>query len=204
MLQVLEEGRLTDGKGQQASFKDAIVIMTSNVGAKEIESISKTIGFGDVSKITDKKKDVALNEALKKRFKPEFLNRIDAIVNFKTLDKNDYMKIIDIELYKLNDNLKHNDTDYKDLILEFSDSIKNFIYKNGIDEKFGARPLKRCIEREIATPLARKILKENIAGNSIVEIKAVRGKVKFEARNSVEEPPFYLANGNFEAVPAGV
>lgn len=200
MLQILEEGRLTDGKGQQASFKDAIVIMTSNVGAKEIESISKTIGFGDVNKITDAKKDVALTEALKKKFKPEFLNRIDAIVNFKTLTKEDYMRIIDIELYKLNDNLRHNDTDYKDLILEFTDSVKNFVYKNGIDEKYGARPLKRCIERDIATPLARKILKENISGDSIVEISSTRGKVKFAARNSVEEPPFYLANG----VPAGV
>ena len=204
MLQILEEGRLTDGKGQQASFKDAIVIMTSNVGAKEIESISKTIGFGDVSKITDRKKDVALNEALKKKFKPEFLNRIDAVVNFKTLTKEDYMKIIDIELYKLNDNLKHNDTDYKDLVLEFADSIKNFVYKNGIDEKYGARPLKRCIEREIATPLARKILKENISGDSIVEIKSVRGKVKFSARNAVENPPFYLANGAGMEMPTGV
>lgn len=196
MLQILEEARLTDNKGNQVSFKDAIVIMTSNVGAKEIESISKTIGFGDVSRITDKKKDVALNEALKKKFKPEFLNRIDSIVNFKTLAKEDYMKIIDIELYKLNDNLKHNDTDYKDMVLEFDKSIKNFIFKKGIDEDYGARPLKRCIEREIATPLAKKILEDGVANDSVVNVSSKRGKVVFDVSNAVEDIPFYLENGS--------
>ena len=203
MLQILEEGRLTDGKGQQVSFKDSIVIMTSNVGAKEIESISKTIGFGDANKITDSKKDTALNEALKKKFKPEFLNRIDAVVNFKTLKRPDYMKIIDIELYKLNDNLKHNDTDYKDLVLEFDKTIKNFVYKKGIDEKYGARPLKRCIEREIATPLARKILKENVEGSSMIEIASKRGKVSFAVKEAVDNVPFYLEEHN-AAIPKGV
>lgn len=194
LLQVLEEGRLTDGKGQKVSFKDAIVIMTSNVGAKEIESIQKTIGFGDASKITDKKKDVALKEALKKKFKPEFLNRLDAIVNFKTLKKEDYMKIIDIELLKLNDNLKHNDTEYKDLELEFSKAVKDFIYKNGIDEQYGARPLKRCIEKEISTPLARKILKEGIKGESLIKINCRRGNVLFDVEDKITDVPFYLTD----------
>lgn len=192
MLQILEEGRLTDGKGQLASFRDSIVIMTSNVGAREIESISKTIGFGDANKITDKKKDVALNEALKRKFKPEFLNRIDAVVNFKTLVKKDYMKIIDIELYKLNDNLRRNNTDYKELFLRFNKTVKNFIYRKGIDEKYGARPLKRCIEKEIATLLARKILKEDISGDSMIEIFAKRNKVSFEVTSKIEDVPFYM------------
>lgn len=195
MLQILEEGRLTDGKGQPASFKNAIIVMTSNVGASEIDSISKTIGFGDANKITDVKKDAALTEALKRKFKPEFLNRIDSIVNFKTLLKKDYMRIIDIELYKLETNLKHNDTDYKDLGLEFDKSVKNFIYKNGIDEKYGARPLKRCIEREIATPLSKKILKEDIVGDSVISISIKRGKVMFEVSEKTEEAPFYLSDG---------
>jgi len=195
MLQILEEGRLTDGKGQPASFKDAIIVMTSNVGASEIDSISKTIGFGDVNKITDNKKDAALTEALKKKFKPEFLNRIDSIVNFKTLIKKDYMRIIDIELYKLETNLKHNDTDYKDLVLEFDKSVKNFVYKNGIDEKYGARPLKRCIEREVSTPLSKKILKGNIVGNSVISMSVKRGKVVFVVSEKTEETPFYLSDG---------
>ena len=192
MLQILEEGRLTDGKGQKVSFKDTIVIMTSNVGAKEIETIGKTIGFGEANKITEAKKNTALKEALKKKFKPEFLNRIDAIVNFKTLAKKDYMKIIDIELFKLNNNLKHSDTDYKGLTLDFDKTVSNYIFKNGINEEFGARPLKRCIENEIATPLARKILKENLNIEALIKVAFKRSKVVFNITKEVEEVPFYL------------
>jgi len=192
MLQILEEGRLTDGKGQKVSFKDSIIVMTSNVGAKEIESISKTIGFGDANKITERKKDTALKEALKKKFKPEFLNRIDAVVNFRTLTKKDYMSIIDIELFKLNDNLKHNETNYKDLALEFDKSVANYIYKHGIDENYGARPLKRCIEKEIATPLARKILTEDLNVAATISVSFKRGKVAFKVDKKVEDVPFYL------------
>jgi ATP-dependent Clp protease ATP-binding subunit ClpA len=195
MLQVLEEGRLTDGKGQRVSFKDAIIVMTSNVGAKEISSIGKTIGFGDAAKITETKKDTALKEALKKKFKPEFLNRIDAVVNFRTLNKKDYMRIIDIELFKLNDNLKHSETDYKELALEFDKGVGNFIYKNGINEEYGARPLKRCIENEIATPLARKILKESLNIEAVIRVNFKRGKAIFGVEKKVEDVPFYLTEG---------
>jgi len=194
MLQILEEGRLTDGRGQTVSFKDVVIIMTSNVGAKEIEGIAKTIGFGEVNKITDEKKDIALNEALKKKFKPEFLNRIDAIINFRTLVKEDYMRIIDIELYKLNDNLKRNETEYKELVLKFDKSVKDYIYKNGIDENYGARPLKRCIEKDISTPLARKILAENVVPSSVISIKAMKNdKIKFDVK-SKEEACLYITD----------
>lgn len=199
LLQVLEEGRLTDGKGQSVSFKDAVVIMTSNVGAKEIESIGKTIGFGDANVITDEKKDVALKEALKKKFKPEFLNRLDDIVNFKTLNEEDYMKIIDIELFKLNDNLKHNDTDYKELELDFTDAVKKFIYDNGIDPQYGARPLKRCIEKEISTPLAVKILKEGVSGESCVKVVMRGKKPDFKIEDKVCDAPQYLLEGETPA-----
>lgn len=198
MLQILEEGRLTDGKGQKVSFKDTVVIMTSNVGAKEINAISSTIGFGDASKITEDKKDTALKTALKKKFKPEFLNRIDAIVNFKTLSKENYMRIIDIELFKLNENLKYNDTEYKDLKLVFDDSVKKYIYKNGIDEDYGARPLKRCIERRIATPMAREILamEDLNCEQTEVVVSFKRNKVKFDFKCTVEEVPEYLEEEN--------
>jgi len=204
MLQILEEGRLTDGKGQRVSFKDSIIVMTSNVGAKEIESISKTIGFGDGNKITELKKDDALKEALKKKFKPEFLNRIDAIVNFRTLIKRDYMKIIDIELFKLNDNLKHNATDYKGISLDFDKSVGNSIFKKGINEDYGARPLKRCIETDIATPLARKILKEDLNIEAVIKVSFKRGKAVFSVDKIVEEVPFYLTEaGTVRAAEEG-
>lgn len=199
MLQILEEGRLTDGKGQRVSFKDSIVIMTSNVGVREVDSINKTIGFGDACKLTDAKQSQALTEALKKKFKPEFLNRIDAVVNFKTLCKKDYMRIIDIELFKLNDNLKHNDTDYKGLGLEFDKSVGDYVFKHGINEEYGARPLKRCIENEIATPLARKILQDGLSADSIIKIGFRRGKVSFDVNKKVEEVPFYLTEAGTTA-----
>jgi len=202
MLQILEEGRLTDGKGQRVSFKDSIIVMTSNVGAKEIESISKTIGFGSGNKITEMKKDAALKEALKKKFKPEFLNRIDAVVNFRTLAKKDYMRIIDIELFKLNDNLKHNATDYKGLSLEFDKSVSNYVFKQGIDEEFGARPLKRYIEKEIATPLARKILTEDLNVEAMIKVSFKRGKAIFAVDKVVEDVPFYLTEAGAQTQTA--
>ncbi len=193
LLQVLEEGRLTDGKGRTVSFGQAVVVMTSNIGVAEVESIGKTIGFGDVAKLTDEKRGYAIDRALKKKFKPEFLNRIDSIINFKSLVKKDYMRIIDIELYKLNDNLRSNDTEYKKLELKFDTKVKNLIYKEGIDEQYGARPLKRTIEKLVATPLAQKLLKENVSIDSLIEISAIKGDVTFKVVERVDESPFYMS-----------
>lgn len=179
MLQILEEGRLTDGKGQKVSFKDTIIVMTSNIGVSEVEDVKKTIGFGDVAILTEDKKTKAIDTAIKKKFKPEFMNRIDSVVHFCTLTKNDYMRIIDIELYRLNENLRTNDTEFKDLTLEFDKSVKSFIYKHGIDEEFGARPLKRCIEREISTQLAARLLRGDIDIDSVITVTIKRGKIDF-------------------------
>ena len=180
LLQVLEEGRLTDGKGQSVSFKDTVVILTSNVGVDEVEKIGKTIGFGDVATLTDDKKDAALDKALKKKFKPEFLNRLDNIIHFRTLEKDDYLHIIDLELHRLNDNLKTNQTEFSGIALKFDSRIKNLIYKKGIDDKYGARPLKRCIESLVSTPLALSLLKEEIDPNTSVKVSAKAGKVTFK------------------------
>jgi ATP-dependent Clp protease ATP-binding subunit ClpC len=179
MLQILEEGRLTDGKGQKVSFKDTVIIMTSNIGVSEVDDVKKTIGFGDVGKLTEDKKTKAIDGAIKKKFKPEFLNRIDSVVHFRSLTKSDYVRIIDIELYKLNENLRTNDTEFKDLELEFDKKIKAHIFKHGIDEDFGARPLKRCIEKEIATPLAVRLLRGDIDINATVLVTMRNSKVDF-------------------------
>lgn len=193
LLQILEEGRLTDGKGKTVSFKDAVLILTSNVGVKEVENIKHTVGFGNVAQVTEAKKEGALDSALKKKFKPEFLNRIDAIVHFNTLTKKDYMRIIDIELYKLNDNLKTNATEYSSTTLRFDEKIKKLIYKAGITSEYGARPLKREIEKLVATPLAKKLLEENITVDSIINISANRGKAMFGVEEKLDEPPFYIS-----------
>lgn len=199
MLQILEEGRLTDGKGQKVSFKDTIVIMTSNIGVGEVDDIKKTIGFGDVAKLTEEKKTKAIDEAIKKKFKPEFLNRIDGVIHFNSLAKEDYMRIIDLELYKLNDNLKNNDTEFKSLTLKFDKRTKGFIFKHGIDEDFGARPLKRCIEKEIATPLAARLLRGDIPIDAEVKVTIKNGKTDFSfmtpTRDEEEDEDNILRNG---------
>lgn len=184
LLQILDEGRLTDGKGVSVSFKDTIIIMTSNIGVKELDDVSKTIGFGDVAVLNEKKKGKALDSALKKKFKPEFLNRIDAILHFKDLTKKDYMKIIDIELYKLTENLKTNDTDYKDIALEFDDKVKKYIYKEGVDAKYGARPIKRTIEKSVSNLIAETLLEDSYDYNSIINVTLKNKKIAL----NIEEP----------------
>ena len=180
LLQILDEGRLTDGKGVSVTFKDAIIIMTSNIGVKEVDDVGKTIGFGDVAKLTEVKKTKALDEALKKKFKPEFLNRIDSIVHFKDLTDDDYMKIISLELDKLNNNLKANSTDYRDVYLTFDDKIKEFIFDKGVDAKYGARPIKRAIEKYISNDVAGLLLETDAETLAEIKVTIVRGKVKLK------------------------
>lgn len=177
MLQILDEGRLTDGKGNVVSFKDSIIIMTSNIGVKEVDDVAKTIGFGDVAVLTEDKKGQALDKALKSKFKPEFLNRIDSTIYFKDLKKKDYMRIIDIELYKLSENLKNNDTEYKDIELSFDDKVRDFIYANGVDEKFGARPIKRAIEKHVSTKIAEVLLRGDFVFDACVNVSVRNNKV---------------------------
>ena len=196
MLQIMDEGRLTDGKGKTVLFKDAIIVMTSNIGVNEIDSITKTIGFGDVAKITESKKNIALNVALKKKFKPEFLNRLDSIICFRDLNKQDYMRIIDIELYKLMDNLKSNDTDYKDIQLSFDKKIKNFIYKHGVDPKFGARPIKRAIEKYISTEIANKVLENTLPSDTILNVSVVSGKINVSEKEQLIKDKTLLSKDN--------
>lgn len=199
LLQVLDEGRLTDNKGNAVSFKDTVVIMTSNIGVREVDAIGSAIGFGDVAKVTQEKKDTAIGKALKKKFKPEFLNRIDEIIYFNDLKQDDYYRIIDIELYKLNDNLQANDTEYKTLALDFDDEIKKVIFTEGVDEEYGARPIKRTIERLVATPLAVKLLSGKIEADSVVKVAAEKNKATFTFEKKVEDPPFYMAEEGEEA-----
>jgi ATP-dependent Clp protease ATP-binding subunit ClpA len=192
LLQILEEGRLTDGKGQKVSFRDTLVVMTSNIGVSEVEDVKKTIGFGDVANLTEERKTKAIEKAIKKKFKPEFLNRIDSTVHFKSLSKENYMRIIEIELYKLNQNLKANDTEFRELTLEFDKKVRSFVYKYGIDDEYGARPLKRCIEKEISTPLAARLLRGDINCNARVNVSVKRNKLEFDIEEVCEEKEIEL------------
>ncbi len=155
LLQVLDDGLLTDSLGRKVDFRNTIIIMTSNVGTKDIRDVG-SFGFGDEAKEMDKYsqlKDV-VEEAMKKLFNPEFLNRIDDTIVFRKLTKEDIMKIIEIEIQGLYKNLEENKLD---LLLD--QTAKTFIVDKGFDEKFGARPLKRAIQKFVEDPLAEEILR---------------------------------------------
>ena len=165
MLQVLDDGYLTDSLGRKIDFKNTIIIMTSNVGARQLKDFGQGVGFGTAAKVAqadDNSKSIIEN-ALKKTFAPEFLNRIDDVIVFNALEKHDIDQIIEIELKKLYARVA--DLGYK---LNLSDKAKAYIADKGFDKQFGARPLKRAIQKYVEDTLAEEIITSKIsAGDEI-------------------------------------
>lgn len=154
-LQILDDGRLTDNKGNTVDFKNTIIIMTSNIGSSYL--------LQDQGKITEETKDLVMGE-MKRRFKPEFLNRVDDIIMFKSLDKEEIKKIIDIFMKSLSNRLKD-----KDINMEVTDAAKDIMVREGYDPVYGARPLKRYIGNTLETIIARKLIAGQIRnGDTIV------------------------------------
>jgi len=166
VLQIIDDGILTDNKGKKISFRETMIIMTSNIGVKEVASIGNTVGFGDVADESEEKTAKARGEALKKKFKPEFLNRIDDVVHFKRLERDDYMHILDILLDEVQEQLVKS----QQMKLCFNIGAKNFLLDKGIDKKFGARPMRRAIKSHLNTPLAVCILKDELDSTSKVTV----------------------------------
>jgi len=175
LLQILEDGRLTDAKGRVASFKNAILVMTSNAGS-EIINKEAALGFalGD-EKLSQREslKDKIL-QALKESFRPEFLNRIDEIIIFNYLGKDEIKKIVDLELQKVSLRLKA-----KRIELNFSEKTKELLAAKGFDQNLGARPLKRVIQQMILDPLALKLVIGEISPGNLVFIDEQAGKIVF-------------------------
>ncbi|WP_396161926.1 ATP-dependent Clp protease ATP-binding subunit [Flavobacterium sp.] len=159
MLQVLDDGHLTDSLGRKIDFRNTIIIMTSNVGARQLKDFGTGVGFGTAAKNaqTDEHSKGIIENALKKAFAPEFLNRIDDVIVFNALEKNDIDKIIDIEMDKLYARVK--DIGYT---LQLSEQAKDFIADKGFDKQFGARPLKRAIQKYVEDALAEEIITSKI------------------------------------------
>nr|WP_322626231.1 ATP-dependent Clp protease ATP-binding subunit [uncultured Flavobacterium sp.] len=160
MLQVLDDGFLTDSLGRRIDFKNTIIIMTSNVGARQLKDFGQGVGFGTSAKVAqadDHSKGV-IEAALKKTFAPEFINRIDDIIVFNALEKADIDKIITIELEKLYARVK--DLGYN---IQLSDKAKDFIADKGFDKQYGARPLKRAIQKYVEDVLAEEIITSKIS-----------------------------------------
>ncbi|MCS7249581.1 MAG: ATP-dependent Clp protease ATP-binding subunit [candidate division WOR-3 bacterium] len=181
LLQILEDGQLTDAFGRRVNFRNCVIIMTSNIGTAEIK---KSAGFGFVSgnpeESYEKMKEKILME-VKKVFRPEFINRVDEIIVFKPLGKEEMEKIVDIQINDINERLKE-----KGLKLILSPEAKEVLVEQGFDPEYGARPLRRAIRRLIEDPLAEEILKGKFKGSSIVYIEREENRLRFVAKKPEE------------------
>ena len=178
LLQVLDEGSLSDNLGHKVSFKNCVIIMTSNVGAREITNKGNTLGFAahhtEEQEYQDMRKNVM--EEVKKTFNPEFINRIDEIVVFHSLTKENIGQILDLALKDVDEKLKD-----KELSIKLTKNAKNFLVEKGFDVKYGARPLLRTLQRELEDPLAENILINRYPAHTeiVVDFDKTAGKLTF-------------------------
>jgi ATP-dependent Clp protease ATP-binding subunit ClpC len=177
LLQVLDDGVLTDSFGRRVDFKNTIVIMTSNIGSRQLKDFGQGVGFNTTAK-KSAKVDFArgvIENALKKAFAPEFLNRIDDVVIFDPLEREDIHKIIDIELNYLYDRVKN--LGYR---MEVKTEAKDFIIEKGWDEQYGARPLKRAIQKYVEDPLAEEIIKTKFSEGDVILVSFLEGETELK------------------------
>ena len=184
LLQVLDEGILTDSLGRRVDFKNTILIMTSNIGTKDIKSIG-SFGFGTVEgKDRHDKMKSQIEESVKKVFSPEFLNRIDDLITFRQLTEADIFEIIDIETRDLLKRIVA-----LGISFEFTKEAKEFLTKKGYDPLYGARPLRRAIQRYIEDPVSEEILKGNFKDGSKIKVKYKEGADELDFVDSSKEIP---------------
>lgn len=194
LLQVLDDGILTDSLGRRVDFRNTIIIMTSNIGARDIRNMGKGIGFGgDDSAFDYAKMKSTIQDALKKVFNPEFLNRIDDVITFRPLEQDDIYQIIEI----LNEDLfkRIKELGYE---VELTKAAKEFISEKGFDQKYGARPLKRAIQKYIEDPLAEEILENDYGEGSVIKIKMNKSRdgLEFDWAEIVPEDADTKDNGS--------
>jgi ATP-dependent Clp protease ATP-binding subunit ClpC len=174
LLQILEEGKLTDNVGRVVNFQNTIILLTSNVGAETIMKQS-SMGFSPISDETsyEKMKEKILEEA-RKTFRPEFLNRLDDVIVFRSLTRNELIEILGLEVVKVVDRLKG-----KNIQLELDDKARDFLVEKGYDPTYGARPMRRAVERYLEDPLAEEILKGNLHDNEPIQVTVGNDQLVF-------------------------
>ena len=184
LLQILDEGFVTDSLGRKIDFRNTIIILTSNIGTRDLKDFGDGVGFGTIAKKTntDARARTTIENALKKAFAPEFLNRIDDIVIFNNLEKDSISKIIDLELAKLYKRLEK--LNFK---VEMTDEAKEFIGEKGWDKDFGARPLKRAIQKYIEDLLAEMLVNKQLVEGETVLLKLNEAKDALEGTTPSKE-----------------
>lgn len=198
LLQVLDDGVLTDGLGRKVDFRNTIIIMTSNIGARDLQDFGAGIGFSTKAK-QDNLDDImkgTISNALKKTFSPEFLNRLDDVIVFNSLGREDIHKIIDISLSKLFNRLEA--LGYK---IELTDKAKDFVADKGYDPKYGARPLNRAIQKYLEDPIAEEILRAEANAGDIIIADHEEGKEELTFRSENSGKP-RLPEESSESTPA--
>ena len=181
LLQILEEGKLTDSQGRSVDFRNTIILLTSNVGAESAKK-SKSIGFNNSDDEVDyeKMKELIMDEA-KKAFRPEFLNRLDDVIVFHALDKEALMKILDLEIGKVVERLEK-----KDINLVLDAKARDFLVEKGHDPEYGARPMRRAVERFMEDPLAEEILRGKLIEGQPIQVSADEDKLTFTQKSAAE------------------
>ncbi len=186
LLQVLDDGQLTDGLGRKIDFKNTMIIMTSNIGARQLKDFGDGVGFSTASRRMNAEENTkaVIEKALKRTFSPEFLNRIDDVVIFNNLTQEDIFSIIDILMKGVTKRL-HN----LGLALELTPEAKTFISEKGFDSQFGARPLHRAIQKYLEDPLAEEILNLNIKNGDVLiaDLDKENSKITFEVKGGVKK-----------------
>jgi ATP-dependent Clp protease ATP-binding subunit ClpC len=192
LLQILEDGHLTDAQGHKVDFKNTIIIMTSNLGTRDIQK-GTSIGFAarPDEKVTYEKMKDKVMEELKRSFRPEFLNRIDEVIVFHSLSQQDVKSIVDLMMKRVREQLAA-----KDLEITLTDAAKSLLAEKGYDPALGARPLRRTIQRMVEDPLSEKLLYKDFRAGQTVIVDARDGEVVFEAPTSPETPPVELAGSS--------
>ncbi len=185
LLQILDDGRLTDGHGRTVDFRNTVIIMTSNIGStRAYEKRRDTLGFGSSAEVReDEVIERRLREELKRTFRPEFLNRIDEVIVFHRLPESSLYLVVDKMLAELRARLSE-----RQLSLELTDAARAWLVKNGYDEAFGARPLRRLIQKEIENALARQVLDSQLPESSSVQVDVIDDRLAFSTQRPLEVP----------------
>ena len=181
LLQILEEGKLTDSMGRVVNFRNTIILMTSNVGSDTLRK-SSTMGFAPISDEAtyEKARERVLEEA-KKTFRPEFLNRLDDLIVFRSFTKPDLIQILSLEVEKVLERLRK-----KNLKLELDEKAKDFLVEKGYDPQYGARPMRRAVEKYFEDPLAEEILKGALHEGGLIQVTADKDKLIFNQKTATE------------------
>jgi ATP-dependent Clp protease ATP-binding subunit ClpC len=196
LLQILEDGRLTDGQGHTVDFRNTVIIMTSNIGTK-FAMYGDTLGFLKSEQVLEDDREAKreIKKGLKKTFRPEFLNRIDEVIIFHVLTEEDVRQIVDLQMREISQRLAD-----KGITIELTEAARDWLAKEGYDPQFGARPLRRTLQRRVESPLSIRLLHGEFKEGDMVVVDIGEEGIVF--RHKEEEPIAVELPTPFEAEPA--